>query len=58
MEKAEELLLPVGQKSMSFGKFCSGNSIAVAFNIFGGVESQGCIPVVRGTPVHVSAQES
>ena len=58
MEKAEELRPPVGQKSISFGQFCSGNSIAVVFNVFGGVESQGCIPVVRGTPVHVSAQES
>ena len=31
---------------------------SVVFNLFSGAEPQGCIPVARGTPVHISAQES
>ena len=27
-------------------------------NLFGGAEPQGCIPVARGAPVHISVQES
>ena len=29
-----------------------------AFNLYGGAEPQGCIPVARGTSVHISVQES
>ena len=38
--------------------FLTTMHIAVFFNLFGGGEPQGCIPVDRGTPVHISAQES
>ena len=31
---------------------------AVCFNVLGGAEPQGCIQVDRGTPVHMSANES
>lgn len=31
---------------------------AVVFNLFGGAEPQGCIPVALGTPAQISAQES
>ena len=33
-------------------------SNSVVFNLFGGAEPQGCIPMARGTFVHISAQES
>ena len=33
------------------------NHKAVVLNIFGRAESQGCIPVAQGAPVHLSAHE-
>ena len=40
--------------SINFSYF----SNTVVFDLFGGAEVQGCIPLDRGTPVHMSAQES
>ena len=38
-------------------KFNHGCNTVVS-NPFGGVEPEGCIPVARGAPVHISTQES
>ena len=54
-EKLGKYVLPRDIKEKSV------NSItfrAVLFNLFGGMESQGCIPVAHGAPVHISAQDS
>ena len=44
--------------SLGYMHIISIGYTSVVFNLFGGTEPQGCIPVARGTPVHISAQES